>query len=540
MKNRLPYKNKEKESKNKQFKFLVNPNRLTKKSRKVIELEQSVYELIRINNPSIKSGYRGGCIDVSLYCKLVEVDSLLFNTYEDYNCSWYVNSQVFSYIHDVCSTVTPPDYSIKKVVSLSKYVNNLTNVLIDYSRSIGIKRISRKKHKAIAEWFIVYLDRMRKHSLLALKYPRSESFRQDFNVSNKQFSYNILVRLVDFLIKEKMCIHFKGNVLYGTRPMSMLVINPMIFDMIGLSDDVLIEIVTVPKTPVVVEDCERNIIEFNELGEEIMRLVEQGATIFDTYQSVMSKTKIEVNGYMIPEYWLQRILKIEKETCGRVFDNGSIQGKSKLVRSLIVIDEEETVSLDFKAIHPAMLLHLVGYSLSDHDPYPKLKSIKVNTKLINKFKNFYDIGKYNPVRNVVKKLFLCMINADSINKAVGSCYDDLKKDNLKKGTFHEHTMKYVGLPEINLHEVAKEILKHNHMIAKFLGVGKGNELQFKDSSIIMLCLEELSKRDIPVIPIHDALICKKSDVRYVEDCMAKYFVQVVGEGSEGCCIIEQE
>lgn len=81
-------------------------------------------------------------------------------------------------------------------------------------------------------------------------------------------------------------------------------------------------------------------------------------------------------------------------------------------------------------------------------------------------------------------------------------------------------------------------MKHNHMISKYLGVGVGNNLQWKDSGIIMHCLDKLSDSNVPCIPVHDAVICKESDKLLVEEVMTEGFLKVVGSLEN--CIIEEE
>ena len=258
------------------------------------------------------------------------------------------------------------------------------------------------------------------------------------------------------------------------------------------------------------------------------------------FHTCLNSHEIAIDGFALPELGFQRVLSDVKKECGRLFDNGSVQGKAKSVRDLITIDGEPVDSLDFKAIHPAILLSWEGYSLKSHDPYPRLESIEVDQKLITRFTKYYGLSKYDPIRNIVKKLFLCMINASDLNKAVGSCYKDLAQDNLKKGTHQEHTMKYVGLPTINLHEIAKEVLKHNSMIAKYLGVGVGNKLQFIDSCIIVECIKSLTALNIPCIPVHDAIICKQSDSSFGYRAMREAFLSILGEDANDNCIIEKE
>lgn len=534
------------------FKFEIKPSRLSKNAREIIELEDVLYPLIKAEKGAfLKSVHRGtyddnvlsGCL---YWDKMLKLDDCLQSNLSNYLQDWYVDSRVLSYINDCASINTPPDYSMKSIKENYEYsVDILLDMLVEYSSDIGMKRINKVKYKSICEWFIVYLNRAYNSNSLALRYTRDENFKSSYGVDNSDFSYTILIRLMDMLVERGLGISYTGNTLYGVRPMSMFVYNPSLLDVLLIRDANLLEFTTLVKEPVVVRNSvdgsKRKVnIPLKTLDTEYQSLITESTQVLNNYHNCLNSHEVAIDGFKVPELGFQRVLSIKKGECGRLFDNGSIQGKSKSVREMITIDGIATDSLDYKAIHPAILLSWEGYSLQDHDPYPKLDSIQVDVKLISRFTKYYGIQGYDPVRNIVKKLFLCMINASDLNKAVGSCYKELGQDNLKKGNNQEHTMKFVGLPTINLHDVAKEILKHNSMIAKYLGVGVGNKLQYIDSCIIMNCLEELTNKGIPCIPVHDALICKQSDSDVGYQVMTESFIKVVGKNADNNCIIEKE
>lgn len=415
----------------------------------------------------------------------------------------------------------------------------MTELLIDYSRSIGISRLSYKKHYAVSEWFIVYLHRLYKINSLAIKYSRDKSFNLTNSVQNKDFSNPVMLRLVDFLKVNNFVIDFTGNVLYGTRTMSMLVINPELYDLFGISNiDLEFEIIN--RDHVVVKDDKGRLINKEDYSGDIMEVVEYGARVLSSYEEAFKGRKLSIDGYIIPEYWLTRVHREDITVCSRIFDGNEIQGRPKDVRSRLKIDDVETVGLDFKALHPSILLHQAGKVSTTYDPYPVIDGVDLDQDLIKKFKEFYGLSKYDPLRNIVKKLTLCMINANSKNDAVGACYADLQRDQMKKGSFQEYRMLYVGLPKIDLHKIADEIIEHNSVIADQLGTGVGNKLQKIDSDIMMYCIERFVELGIIAIPIHDCFIAKVTDKVQVESVMVEGFVKFVGEGSEANCKIEEE
>lgn len=515
----------------KPFRFQLNINRIKKKNKELVNKEAELLDLLK--HPT-------KCLHRGLFNDLLLLNDLCCDVVDDYDVSWYVMSGVFSYIHDVLCVKGSPDYRVDYSEGFTQSCDLLCDMFINYSKSVGIQRISYKKHRSIVEWFVIHLNRVVNYKHLGVLYPKDKQFKYDNKVRKEDFSYPVLIRFIDFLKQNGFIIDFTGNVLYGCRCSSMMIVNPELYDILHINVGQTVNTFRSDKQYVIVRDEEGLQVDSELLCDEAQIIVDEGIKILSKYDSYINSKTINVCGFEIPEVWFRRIMRVNYTICSRVFDDGTIQGKSKYIRSFIEIDDEATVSLDFKSLHPSILLYRVGVSIEDHDPYPSVPEIKVDKKLINKFKKFYGLEKYDPVRNIIKKLVLCLINADCVENAVGACYKDLKKDNMKKGTFQEYRMLYVGLPQINLHEIAKLIIEHNHMIKQFLGNGEGNRLQKIDSDIIVNCIDILTDLDVPVLPVHDALICKESDKKTVEKVMTDSFIKFVGEGSEKNCKIEEE
>lgn len=547
----LPAKN----SKDRPFKFQVNINRLSKKSRHIRDSEDSILKSLKIF-ASLKLSHRGYdcvCVDnkllydylnsySSIYTGIVDLNTKFCEEFgvEDFKTKfWSSDSSVLMTVYDKMSVSASPDYSIKKEELACKgSTETLYGMFREYMVNKGTLRISEKKYIATCKWLVVFLNQVVKNQCFGIKYTRTSNFKSEHNVCNKDFSIPVCLNLIGMLDEYGLILDYTGNKLFGSKNMSMMIPSRELFEMLQIKGNVSVS--TEPKDPVKILDKNDNLVTKENLSEGFTEVYERSVAVITKHKNLLDKHQISFGDFRLPEYWLQRTMRVDVEINSRFFDNGTVQSKTKIVRSYLTIDGESTVSLDFKSIHPCMLLEMEGYSIKNHDPYPTFKDIKVDVKLINKFKSYYNISKYDPVRNIIKRLMLCMINAKSVNEAVGSCYEDLRADSLKKGTFREDTMKYIGLPRVNLHEIAKKLCEHNHMISKYFGVGIGNKLQYKDSAIMLEALDSLTYSDIPCFPVHDALICKESDANVVEDVMAKAFVKVMGDGSEKNCIIERE
>lgn len=534
-----------------QFRFELGKKFIPKNLKEIIDLDKKLFNDIKFNIP-LKSVYRG-CDDICEFdisydwfdlCDLIDLLCEVDCNFLDYN--WYVDSISLGYVYDVISINGCPDYQGYEDQTLNSLSKNLYEKLRYYSLTeLNMKRISRKKYTCVINWFVNYLLKVKNNKVMAIKYTRDESFRSTFNVDNYEYSYSILLRLIDYLVDNDMVINFNGNIMNGFRVSSMLIINPAIFEFIGSGYLVNIDNKSSSNTDskVLKVTCDDG----NEIKPEdvsdIVRydaLYQEAIDVLEPYHKILDEAKPAINGYVMSNLRLHRVVKETLEISSRWFDNGCFQNKPKDIRKMLTFFGEETVSLDFKSLHPAMLMFYEGVSLLEHDPYPSINCVKVSKVSVNKFTKYYAVDKYDPVRNIVKKLFLAMINADSINSAVGSVYEDMHKDSLKKGTYKEHTMKYVGVGNVDLHKVAAKILKHNKCIAKYLGTGIGKKLQYKDSEIIRKCLDKLNKEKIPCIPVHDSISCRVSDKFKVKEVMRESFIEVVGKGSDNNCIIEEE
>lgn len=551
----LPAKNEAKRL----FKFQVNMNRVSKKSIAIRTCEDSLITDLKIL-PSLKMPYRGYVVSNlnvneinvdefsylskynSVYDSLVSLVNL-FNSEvgssEFKRVYWSCDSLVLSYIYDQVSVTGSPDYTSAlsdKVCQTS--VDTLYGMFKEYMIDNGTKRISEKKYRATCKWLVVYLNHLLRYKAVGIKYTRLTNFKSEANVQNSDFSIPVCIDLIGMLEDLGLILDFTGNKTFGSRHISMLIPSPELFRMLQIDGGYLIS--TKPKDIVKLVDDSGNVIQNANMNKEFIEVYNESVFVLDKHRDMMSRFDLSINSHKMPPLWLQRTLRPDQYINSRLFDDGTFQGKSKAIRSFIAIGGEPTVSLDFKAIHPSMLLEMEGYSILEHNPYPVVKDVKVDIKLINRFKRYHGIDKYDPLRNIIKKLVLSLINADNINEAVGSCYEDLRKDSLKRGTSREDTMKYVGIPAINLHEVAGILIKHNHMISKYFGVGIGNHLQYKDSCVIMCVLEELTKRDIPCIPIHDAIVCREFDKGQVKVIMEEAFMKIMGCNSLRNCVIEEE
>ena len=213
---------------------------------------------------------------------------------------------------------------------------------------------------------------------------------------------------------------------------------------------------------------------------------------------------------------------------------GDIQTMRKTERMMLKIDGEETVEPDFKALHLCMLYARRGVQLDpiNNDPYKIDGFDRPTVKLaMLSFINSEHIKAFK--RNITK----------SGNPEIKELYHKYQADNKTfvlrssqgfpaKEPFESPSIRgfIEGMPDgINGGELVASLLKTHHEIKDDFGTKDiGLKLQFSDSEIMSKILTTLSNENIPVIPVHDSVRCKKTDLDRVIEVMHESYLAQMG------------
>jgi hypothetical protein len=224
--------------------------------------------------------------------------------------------------------------------------------------------------------------------------------------------------------------------------------------------------------------------------------------------------------------FLHRVFNQSTELGGRFY--GSHQQISSADRARILFNGKPTVEIDFSAMHLAILYAWAGVEMIG-DPYA-----------INGFD-----------RGTTKSIMLRLVNSENMPALQATItassklsrkkqYSDYKKNRqlfearLDRGLNARQPTKPKWLDwhiqDIPTAFKAKEFvhaLKERHSaIAHLLGSNDiGLRLQAADSALMSVMLVELygGKNPIPVLPVHDSLICRKTNLDLVKLTMKRHF-----------------
>ena len=172
-------------------------------------------------------------------------------------------------------------------------------------------------------------------------------------------------------------------------------------------------------------------------------------------------------------------------------------------RKLIYLNDKPTVEVDYKALHPNLLLNDPVY-----DPYD-LGKIVLPTVFNNK----------DDQRSVVQGLVLMAINASSAKKAFAA-FRLSKEDG--------HVAKRLSNPQ--LQTLLDAFTDRNPEIKDSLNTGKGLSLMNKDSEIANLIIDYYTQQGVPVLCVHDSFIIEWNKEDDLKRIMHQASVQVRGKG----------
>ena len=196
---------------------------------------------------------------------------------------------------------------------------------------------------------------------------------------------------------------------------------------------------------------------------------------------------------------LHRVFNENFQRGGR-FYGGWWEVAPKEARQRIKINDEDVVERDYKALHPTLLyLHETGKPPAG-DPYvlPPYAGESI-------------------MRAIVKFCFLILINAETRESAKGA----IRAKALDSDKLSDRAKDRLDM--LDLDDVFQHIDEAHPKIAKYIGSGKGIELQWCDSVIADKVLSALADKGIPCLPVHDSFIVQQQYKDELEEAMREAF-----------------
>lgn len=207
---------------------------------------------------------------------------------------------------------------------------------------------------------------------------------------------------------------------------------------------------------------------------------------------------------------------------GRLYSVGrrgtaSFQGFSGDERLQIKIDDEDVTELDYKCLHPHLLYAERGLQLRG-DAYAFASAAE---------------------RPLAKLLLLVSFNAGSETEVCKSFNKKIctYRKHKRQGTLSAKDGKTLATFEamrgkLSAYKVAARLLRqakeYHSQIADAFGSGAGTHLQNVDANIMQVIINQCVTNNIPVLPVHDSVVCKIKDTEYVQSIMYQVFRDITG------------
>jgi len=145
-----------------------------------------------------------------------------------------------------------------------------------------------------------------------------------------------------------------------------------------------------------------------------------------------------------------------------------------------------------------------------------------NKEAIDYRGEFYVVSKEedSALRDLYKVMSLIIINAPTKEKCIKAFYKHCKSE----GIIPRNIIKK-DKPIITLYN---QLCEYHKPISKYFSSGEGIKLQYQDSQIMESILLSCMKQNIPVLPVHDSVICPISNKDIVYDIMREEYKKRLG------------
>ena len=171
-----------------------------------------------------------------------------------------------------------------------------------------------------------------------------------------------------------------------------------------------------------------------------------------------------------------------------------VQSLKSELRKYLFINNEETEEYDYKSLHLTMCYHSEGLEF-DGDAY--------------------DIGEDIKLRPIIKKLTLISINSKNDNDSIGAVQKMINFKELEK------------VEGLDLNYLLSKIKEKHKLVKSYFGSDAGVLLQKRDGRIMRNIITRAKKLKIPVLPIHDSVVCPKSKSLVIQEIMKEeYFKEM--------------
>ncbi|MDA9059738.1 hypothetical protein N9K33_04690 [Planktomarina temperata] len=435
----------------------------------------------------------------------------------------------------------PRDYDNSRVLDVhiwSNYpeVNDFISKIYEayFSKQNGKKSIAKKHIKVVLlDLYVAWLDDP--DLCLAIHMTR-DHYSKNFGTNTSRYNeLNISAKTIGVVktLKENGLIGFKEGFErqegFSSGRISRIWAEPplvRLFEKSALNEFMIYS--HNDRETIVLKDSDKNKIDYPETEE-----TESQRYVVQYYNELLERTFIDIGSANSPRLEIVKNkgsknpnmphyvnIQHRGKFTHRVFNNSSFTESGRFYggfwqrigedyRTQILINDEETVELDFSSLHPVL-----AYANAGVDYWKEYPNVGPYDILVD------GIDDSKVAREIVKKLLLLALNASdqaSLFKAFRSEFDY----SLLEETF--------SFPDAVLSKILDSIKAKHPVIADQIATGAGTMLMNLDGKIVEFVIKRFLAINTPVLSVHDSFIVQISKVNELKISMEDAWVFVTGQ-----------
>lgn len=230
------------------------------------------------------------------------------------------------------------------------------------------------------------------------------------------------------------------------------------------------------------------------------------------YNELLLKFDIRCKSHRVSAVY-KRVFTDLFDLHGRWYSLGSFQTTSSSLRPFITINGVKTTEVDFRQMHPRILMELDGIKKPMlWEPYDDISDItggcKKEARLLSKF------------------ALMCLLNCESVNKAKSALFKFYSDDKNRE----KRVVPTLNLPKGSINIIFERLLSKNKEISHWFGKEKlWAVLQHYDSEIASYIIDKFIKLGKCILPWHDSFVVQAGDRGLLIDTMREAWEKVLGK-----------
>jgi len=326
---------------------------------------------------------------------------------------------------------------------------------------------------------------------------------------------------------------------------SFIILLPKLIDMIKPNKS---DVVKPVKTGLIVVNKNTDA---SKIDVKLKRELEDSLMEYNDFLSDKNFT-VEVDGERVGVASLvyKRSFTNDLDHGGRYYDiTGFMSTMPVKMRKTIEIDGEPVCELDYSQLHPSILYDIKGVNLPDGfdlygiDQEAIDQVVELDYDAIEEYRKATGDYKFDPVRNLLKKCVLVMLNTRDKREATMAVYGDYNDEKNKLWNkwinSERDTLKYYGIENLlSVVAIFNELEYKHESIKNHFYDQIGLSLQNIDSSIASYIIEYFSRNNEVVLSMHDSFIIKRSQEDSLREIMFEAYKAVVGSNFN-CKVVKE-